>query len=85
MIELKQEDIKKGIQLTVDGEIFGIGGWIIFEKDQKVKVKEVLREPGKWSNFFNMWIPDKVTGVKIKGHYGIWFLNTFKETKHLKN
>lgn len=82
---LKHEDIKVGMTLTVDGEIVDIGGWTIFEKDQKVKVKEVQKEGGKWSKAFGMWMPEKVTGVKLKGQYGIWFLNTFKETKHLKN
>ncbi len=82
---LKHEDIKVGMELTIDGHIIGIGGWSIFDKDQKVKVSKVLKEPGKWSNFFNMWIPERITGIKIKGKYGIWFLNTFKETKHLKD
>ena len=33
-------DIKKGITLTIDGEIFDQGGILLFEKDEQVKVKE---------------------------------------------
>lgn len=81
---LKHEDIKVGMELTIDGHIFDIGGNSIFNKDEKVKVRQVLKEAGKWSTFFNVWIPERITGIKLKGKYGIWFLNTFKETKHLK-
>lgn len=78
------QDIKKGTTLTINGDIFGIGGWTIFENNQKVKIKEVLKTPSKWSNAFNMYMPERIDGIKLVGYYGIWFLNTFNETKHIK-
>ena len=77
-------DIKKGITLTISGDIFDIGGFIIFENNKKVKVKEVLKTPSKWSNFFSTHMPERIDGIKLVGHYGIWFLNTFNETKNIK-
>ncbi len=77
-------EIKKGSILTISGDIFDIGGWIIFTNGQKVKIKEVLKTPARWSNFFNMYMPERIDGIKLNGHYGIWFLNTFEETKNIK-
>ena len=31
-----------------------------------------------------MYYAEKVIGFKIKDKYGIWFLNTFEETKQFK-
>ncbi len=76
-------EIKKGIKLTVVGDIIDIGGYTIFTKGQRVKVKEVLKTPAKWSNAFNMYMPERIDGFKLVDHYGIWFVDTFEETKHL--
>jgi hypothetical protein len=81
---MELQDIKKGITLTIDGEIISQSGHISFKDGDKVKVKEVLKTPEKWSNFYNMYIPERIDGIKLFGKYGIWFLNTFKETKHIK-
>lgn len=71
-------DLKKGMLLTAayNGEYF--------KKGEQYRVKEVIMIPGKWQKFFCYMQPDKLTGFKIYGIYGIWFPRCFEETKHLQ-
>ena len=75
--------LKPGDTLTIKGEIFDIAGNTLFN-NEKVIIEEVLKDPAKYSKVFNMYYAEKVTGFKIKDKYGIWFLNTFEETKQFK-
>ena len=72
--------IKKGETLTIANQIIGESGLIRFEADQKVVVREVLIDEGHYSRACpDIWIPEKVTAVKLEGEYGIWLPRTFKE------
>ena len=82
---LNEEKVfKKGMKLTVVGHIVDIGGNTIFADGQKVTIKEVLKNAGRWSNFFGIYYPEKITGFKLNCTYGIWSTKTFKETLNIK-
>jgi hypothetical protein len=73
--------INVGDELTIDHEIINDAGQISFTKGQKVIIREIWKDEGHWSNVYDMWIETKIHGVKLEDHYGIMFLNCFKETK----
>ena len=73
-----------GDELTIAHDIINESGQITFKKGQKVIVREVWKDDPHWSNVFNMWIPEKIHGVKLTNHYGIMFLSCFEETKNMK-
>ena len=73
--------VKIGDELTIAYEIITIGGQILFEKDQKVIIREVWKTEGHWSNLGSYWIDTKINGIKLKDDSGIMSLNAFKETK----
>ena len=74
--------IKIGDILTVDREIIGNDGKIIFEENQKVEVRDVWVENGRWSNLCpDIWIKEKINGIMLVNVYGIWFPTMFKELK----
>jgi len=74
--------LAEGVELTIDHDTVMSSGNNHFKKGQKVKVREVWKTEAKWSNFYNMWVPEKVHGVKLENEYGIYFLSLFTETKH---
>lgn len=76
--------VKKGVELTVTNDIIDFSGNIIFSKGQKVTVTEVWKDDAHWSNVYDWWIPEKIHGFKLEGHYGWWLVSTFEETKDLK-
>lgn len=76
--------MKKGSKLTIANDIINDSGFIIFSKGQKVIVSEVWKDEARWSNTYDMWMPEKIHGFKLKGHYGLWLTNCFEETKDLK-
>lgn len=72
--------IKAGDTLTINGEIFTIGGQIIFTEGQKVVVDEVIIEKGHYSKLCpDIWYDDRVLWVKIVGEYGLWSPDAFVE------
>lgn len=73
--------ISEGVELTVDHETITSSGHIHFKKGQKVIVREVWKTEAKWSNYYNMWMPEVIHGVKLEGEYGIYFMSLFTETK----
>ncbi len=73
-----------GGELTIVHDIFGIGGNYIFRKGQKVTIRDIWKTDGKWSNLYNYWQPERINGVKLHEESGIWFLDTFEETKTQK-
>lgn len=70
--------MKAGDVLTVNSEIISHSGKIIFSPGDKVTVSEVLKAGGKYGKISGYFIPERIIGVKLKGHYGIWF-NIFVE------
>lgn len=75
--------LKTGESLTIDHDIINFAGETILTKGQKVVISEVDITPSKWSNFFGMYVPERINWIKLEGIYGIWFLSTFTETKSL--
>lgn len=73
-------ELKKGQKLTIASDIIGNSGSITFKKGDKVTVSEVIKTKRRWSEFFNMFLPETIDGVKINEAYGIWFLSAFEET-----
>ena len=69
-----------GCTLTVRADIVTSYGAIIFKKGQQVKVSEVVKTDGHWARFGGYWIPEKIDGVRIAGHIGLWYLSCFEET-----
>lgn len=76
--------MEKGNELTIDHDIVDFAGNLLFSKGQKVIIKEVWKDEARWSNVYDMWMPAKIHGFKLKGHYGLWLTNCFEETKDLK-
>ena len=76
--------LKEGDTLTSDGDVVTMGGDLLFEKGEKCIINEILKTPSRYSSTFNLQYAEKVDGFKIEGKYGIWFLNTFTETKEFK-
>lgn len=76
--------MEKGDTLTIDNDIIDISGNILFSKGQKVIIREVWKDEARWSNVYDMWMPAKIHGFKLKDHYGLWLTNCFVETKNLK-
>jgi hypothetical protein len=74
--------IKVGDILTVDNEIFSIGGRIILAENERVEVRELWISEGRWSRLCpDIWIPEKLNGVMLVGKHGIWQPEIFKELK----
>lgn len=69
-----------GCRLTIREDIVTCYGAIIFKKGQQVKVSEVVKTEGRWARFGGYWIPEKIDGVRIAGHIGLWYLSCFEET-----
>ncbi len=70
------EKIKK---LTVKHDVLCISGTLLFQKGEEVKVAELQTRKGYYGSQSGVWYPEKITGVKIKGRYGIWFPRMFEE------
>lgn len=70
--------MKSGDVLTVNSEIISQSGKIIFSKGDKVTVSEVIKTGGYYGKTAGYFIPERMVGVKLVGHYGIWF-NIFVE------
>lgn len=70
-----------GDELTIDHNIIDSGGCILFTEGQKVIIREVWKDEAKWSNFYNMWMPEKTHGFKLVDHGGLWLVDCFEETK----
>ena len=77
--------IKAGDSLTINCDIINISGQIILKTGQKVMIREVNKTLAKWSNYFNIYLPEKMNWVKLKGIYGIWSLSIFREQELLLN
>ena len=67
-----------GDKLTIKHDIIGISGSLLFAEGQEVTVREVVKSGGYYSKLCGYWIDERVHGVKLQGHYGIWFLTCFK-------
>jgi hypothetical protein len=77
--------LKNGDFLTVDHDVINDAGEIVLIKGQKVTISEVDTTLSKWSNFFGMFMPEKINWIKLEEVYGMWFLSTFMETKQEPN
>jgi hypothetical protein len=75
--------IKPGVELTISHDIISHSGGILFTKGEKVKIREVWKDDARWSNIYDMWIPEIIRGFKLEDHYGIWLLDCFEETINL--
>ena len=79
---LKMISMNIGDQLTIAHDLITEGGQITFKKGQKVIINSIEKDDAKWSNMYGMWMPERIWGIKLEGHYGIYFLNAFKETQN---
>jgi hypothetical protein len=71
---------KVGDTLTINGEIITLGGHILFEKGEKVVVRDVEIEKGHYSRICpDIFYPDRLVWIKLEGHYGLWQPDTFEE------
>lgn len=69
-----------GDTLTINSQIFTIGGQITFEKGDKVIVSDVVIEKGHYSRLCpDIWYDDRLVWVKLEGKYGLWNPDTFEE------
>ena len=71
-----------GDELTIAHDIITIGGQILFEKNQKVIIRDIWKTEGHWSNLGSYWIDAKTHGIKLEDHYGIMNLRAFKELQN---
>ena len=75
--------IEIGDTLTIDHQIIGCDGRIIFEPDDKVVVRDLWIQKAHWLRTCpDIWIPDKLLGVMLVDFYGIWKPEAFKELKN---
>lgn len=72
--------IVTGDIITVSGEIFSPSGRIIFYKDMKVKVSEVIIKGAFWGKMSGIYYSEEIIGLKIVGSDITWSLEMFKET-----
>lgn len=73
--------IKVGDTLTIRNDHVQHGGNIIFHAGQKVEIRELMIINGCWSGL--RWIPEKIIGVKLIDHYGVYPLDCFIEEINL--
>ncbi len=77
--------LREGAELTLNSDIVSIGGHLMFEKGQKVIVREIETIKGHWSNICrDIYVPEYIIGIRLAGHAGSWRLTSFIETAHLK-
>ena len=74
--------LAEGVELTIDHDIIDSSGQVIFLKGLKVRIREVWKTEGKWSNLYSMFVPEVIHGIKLEDISGIWFLSCFSETKN---
>ena len=68
--------------LTVNSEVIAEDGSIVFKDGQTVEVRELWVEEAHYSRLYpDIWVPEKLKGVKLVGQRGIWFTRMFKEFK----
>ena len=73
--------MKAGDTLTVRCEVFSIGGQILMQVGDKVKVRDVEIEPARYSNLYpDIWYPPKLRGVLLEDRQGVWLPSTFYES-----
>ena len=69
-----------GDVLTLNREIIGADGSIVFEKGDKVTVRGFWKEPARWSSQYpTTWIPEKIKMIKLEERRGLWRPEIFKE------
>lgn len=75
-----------GDKLTINNMILSEGGYLMFEKGNKVTVSEIRIRKGHWhSKISDLWIEDKLDLIKIEEDGdSLYSPNTFKETKEDK-
>ena len=68
------------MELTIDHDIITHSGLVKFNSGQKVQIREIMKRDGYYGKSSGTWYPEKITGVKLVGVYGIWLPQCFKET-----
>jgi hypothetical protein len=71
--------MKAGDALTVNSDVISNSGKIIFSPGDKVTVSEVLKAGGYYGKVSGYWINERIIGVKLKWHYGIWSTSIFSK------
>jgi len=72
-----------GDTLTIDHEIIGADSRLLFNKNDKVIISKIYTRKAHYSrNCPDIWIPEKIWGIKLVDVYGIWLVSTFKELKN---
>jgi len=69
--------MKAGDALTVNSNVISNSGKIIFSIGDKVTVSEVLKTGGYYGKLAGYFITERIIGVKLKEHYGIWSTSIF--------
>ena len=67
------------MKLTVNMRVISESGEIKFEPDQEVEAERIEKSVAYYGRNSGTYYPEKVIGVKLKGIYGIWFPQMFKE------
>lgn len=75
---------KKGDTVTFESDLIDNCGNLSHKKGDKAVIREVEIRKGYWSRLCpDIWVPEKATGIKLVGIYGLWSLRAFEETKEL--
>ena len=74
------ENLSVGTKLTVDNDIVSVSGTISFRKGDIVTIREIVSHVIKHASVYGCEAKS-ISGVKLEGKYGIYFLSMFTETK----
>jgi len=80
IIKASSGSFKAGDVLTIDSDIIDINAKILHRKGDKVTIENLIVSEGFYSHLCpDMWIPEKINGVKLVGIYGHWNTSAFVE------
>lgn len=76
-------ELTEGQKLTISGDIISECGFLIFNKGDKVTIREVRRTPAHYGKMSGVWYKETIDGVLLEEHEGFWRLSAFEETQNL--
>jgi len=74
--------IKVGDTLTIKNDHIQHSGNIIFHAGDNVEIRELMTTKGYWSGDY--WIPERIIGVKLINHYGVYPIDCFVEDLNIE-
>jgi hypothetical protein len=70
-----------GNKLTISCDLIDEIGYAVLNKGDIVTIKNIEHKPEHWSNFFNMFLPEEINGIRLEELDGLYFPSCFEELK----